>query len=694
MSKHYSWRLFVASFSIVGGLATAYVAPAVAEPSLIETIDEIVVTADFRERSLREIPASVVAMDADYIRENSTQHFEELINSIANLNWSGDGHRARYFQIRGVGELEQYQGAPNPSIGFLIDDIDFSGIATVATVFDVESVEVLRGPQGTRYGANALGGLIYMRSAAPSAERDAKLQMSVGDDDLRSIGMAFGGALNASESATFRASAQHHQSNGFRNNAFLGRDDTNGREETTVRARLRLQLTPALLANIAVLYADINNGYDAFSLDNSYSVLSDKPGKDAQTSTGASVKLEWSLPDDRQLTSITAIADSDIEFSFDADWGNDVSWAPITYDYTSSSHRQRKTISQELRLQQDNWLFGVYALKLDDEIRNIDTGEYFDADFPAFADSFDGPAFLSDYEAISVAVFGQRDFGITEKTTVSVGLRSERRLTDYSDSRALQAGPSESMWGGSISIRNDYSNALSSYVAFSKGYKAGGFNLGPAPVGRRDFGAEDMYAVEVGVKGLLFDGRLSVNSAVFINRRDNQQVRTSDQLDPNNPATFVFFTDNVAEGDTYGAEFDVRWFVSDAVEIYANVGLLDASFDGGRALAHAPDYTIAAGVAYRNDSGFFARLDANAKDAFYFDVSHDQRSQSYELLNARIGFESENWLLSLWARNLADTDYAVRGFFFGNEPPNFPNTLYTRQGDPRQLGVTVERRFF
>ena len=110
------------------------------------------------------------------------------MNVIPNLNWSGDGHRARYFQIRGIGELEQYEGAPNPSVGFLIDDIDFSGIGTVATVFDMESVEVLRGPQGSRYGANALAGLVYMRSTAPSAERDGRLQLTVGDDDALSIG--------------------------------------------------------------------------------------------------------------------------------------------------------------------------------------------------------------------------------------------------------------------------------------------------------------------------------------------------------------------------------------------------------------------------------------------------------------------------------------------------------------------------
>ena len=132
--------------SLIAFLLVCLGAPAHAQ----QPIDEIVVTADFRERSLDELPASVSVLDDAFIEQVAVQHFEELVNVIPNLNWSGDGHRARYFQIRGVGELEQYQGAPNPSVGFILDDIDFSGIGTVATLFDVGSVEVVRGSQGSR----------------------------------------------------------------------------------------------------------------------------------------------------------------------------------------------------------------------------------------------------------------------------------------------------------------------------------------------------------------------------------------------------------------------------------------------------------------------------------------------------------------------------------------------------------------
>jgi len=679
MHTNSRWWLF-ATFVIFSRLVVAE-----------SVIDEITVTADFRERSLSDVPFSVSVLDTKFIDETAVQHFEELVNFVPNMNWSGDGHRARYFQIRGVGELEQYQGAPNPSIGFLIDDIDFSGIGTIATLFDIESVEVLRGAQGSRYGANALGGLIYMRSVAPSSERDGRIFLTLGDDEARSIGVAAGGALNANETATFRISAQNYQSNGFRNNTFLNREDTNGRDETTLRGRLRFSASESLEARLSILYAKIDDGYDAFALDNSYTMLSDKPGKDAQESFGASLRFDWTLPESLTATSITSFADSDIDFSFDADWGNTDSWAPFTYDFVSLSDRARKTVAQEFRLGSDRWMAGVYALKLNDDVLTVDQGEYFDP-ISNWGDSLDS-RFSSDYEATSVALFGQYDLEITDVTRLSSGIRIGHRSTDYSDSAGLIAGPSETMWGGELSLSHTISDSVNIYASLSKGFKAGGFNLGVVPAGRRNFGTENMVTIETGIKAKLQGGRLLLDAAVFHYHRGDQQVRTSEQLVPGDPASFVFFTDNVGEGKASGFEMELHWFAADDWEFYSNVGLLDARLDSGRRMAHAPAFTLAAGLVYRNPDGFYARLDATAKDEFFFDVSHDQKSEPFELVNTRIGYEGETWQVSLWAKNLLDKEYAVRGFYFGNEPPDFPNTLYTRLGDPRQTGITVEKRF-
>jgi len=665
-----------------------------------EAIDEIVVTADFRGRTATELPSSVSIIDASMIEEAAVQHFEELVAIVPNLSWSGDGHRARYFQIRGVGELEQYQGAPNPSIGFLIDDIDFSGIGTIATLFDIDSIEVLRGSQGSRYGANALGGLIYMRSTEPSAERNGRLQMVAGDDEAVTVGGAFGGALSDDETILFRLSAQKHESNGFRDNTYLGRQDTNGRDETGARFGLAFQPSDTIAGRLSVIYGRVDNGYDAFSLDNSYAMLSDKPGKDAQESIAASLRFDWDEISGGSLTSITAIADSDIDFSFDADWGNDDSWAPVLYDYISLSDRQRKTVSQEFRFVTSSWLFGLYALNLSEGLATLNQGEYYDPGYD-FADSLDYP-FESDYESTNVAAFAQYDRDLGDATRLSAGVRIEHRTTDYSDSDGFSASPSDSFWGGDLSLSHDLGDDTTGFVALSRGYKAGGFNLGLVPDNWRYFDAEAMWTIETGIKSSLLGDRLQLNASVFHSWREDQQVRASFQLVTNDPASFGFATINIDGGRTYGAEADLRWQASDDLEFYASAGLLRGGFPdtvtefpwlGGRDQAHAPRYTLAAGVIYRDARGFFARLDASARDEFYFDVSHDQSSQAYGLLHARVGFEGEIWVVQLWGRNLADKDYAVRGFYFGNEPPDFPAALYTRLGDPRQVGVTLERRF-
>ena len=182
----------------------------------------------------------------------------------------------------------------------------------------------------------------------------------------------------------------------------------------------------------------------------------------------------------------------------------------------------------------------------------------------------------------------------------------------------------------------------------------------------------------------------------------DQQIRTSMQLYANDPSSFVFYTGNAAIGKSIGSEMELRWIPNDRIELYFNGGLLRAKIEqysgpdtnlNDRDAAHAPTYTMSTGWEYRYPSGLFMMMSASARDEFYFDVSHNQKSKAFELLNARLGFEKDNWSIQLWGKNLTNKDFSVRGFYFGNEPPDFPNMLYTRRGDPRQVGLTFNMRF-
>ena len=258
------------------------------------TLEEIIVSG-YRSGSPLELNASLTLLDKETIQLSAVEHFEELVQMVPNMNLSGEGSRARYFQLRGVGEREQYEGAPNPSIGFIIDDIDLSGIGGVASLYDVQQIEILRGPQSALYGSSALAGVIYMRSSPPAEETSMNVELTAGNDGLFSIGAAVGGRL--SDRSSGRLSLHHFENNGFRDNDYLGRDDTNGRDELTARGKLQWSFADDWNALLTGLYMDFDNGYDAWTVRNDDVTHSDKPGRDSQETRAGSLRLSGPLND-------------------------------------------------------------------------------------------------------------------------------------------------------------------------------------------------------------------------------------------------------------------------------------------------------------------------------------------------------------------------------------------------------------
>src|SRR3954470_13489904 len=218
-----------AALRAIGALPFLFVAfPASsADQSPGDGLEQIVVTADLRDRELRDLPASATVLDAHTLQMAGVQHFQDVLGLVPNLNWAAGTSRPRYFQLRGIGELEQWQGAPNPSVGFLIDGIDFSGVGMPATLSDVDRVEVLRGPQGTPYGANALAVLITVNPHAPRREPDANASALFGDYGTWGANGVLGGPVG-DDSAAWRLAAGTYRSNGYRRDSYLHRDDTNG----------------------------------------------------------------------------------------------------------------------------------------------------------------------------------------------------------------------------------------------------------------------------------------------------------------------------------------------------------------------------------------------------------------------------------------------------------------------------------
>ena len=677
------------------GAAPAATAGDASGPAVLE---EIIVTASLRPTGIGDFPVSTTVLDATELEAAGLQHLQDVLGLVPNLNWSGGTSRPRYFQLRGVGELEQYQGAPNPSVGFLIDDIDFSGVGMPATSFDVQQVEVLRGPQGTRYGANALAGIINVRTRDARPERELHTELTAGEDGMRAAGIVAGGALGAGrQQGAWRIAVQQAEGDGFRRNRYLGRDDTNGRDELTVRGKLAFDAAADWHVDLTLLHADLDNGFDAFALDNSFDTLSDRPGRDAQRSSGTALRIVGEL-DRTTLRSTSAYAESDIVYSFDGDWGNDADWGEYApYDYFSRYQRARSTLSQDLRLVSEStareegfgWLVGLYALRLEEQ--NLQRDE--------FAGELLRPLLATDYDAVNLAAYGEAEWGLGGSRVLSTGLRVETRSADYEDSDGAAFSPRDTMAGGHLSLTGDLGARSGWYLTASRGYKAGGFNIGLfVPEERREFEPEYLWNLEAGLHRASDDGRFSADVSVFHMWREFQQVATSFQLDPGDPLSYVFYTDNAARGRNAGLEATLAWRPIDSLTLGSTLGLLHTEYVGyrygdrdldGREQAHAPGWQYSLSAEWTSLRGWMARADLYGSDAFYFDASHDQRSDPYALLNLKVGYSGERWSAYLWGRNVFDERYAVRGFYFGLEPPDFANKLYVQLGDPRQFGVTL-----
>ncbi|GGI84500.1 TonB-dependent receptor [Shewanella gelidii] len=713
-------KLTPLSAAILAALSSPVSAVSAAESE----IERILVTADFRAIEIEKAPSSVTVIDQQQIEDEGAQHFEDVLNSIANFNWSGGSSRPKYFQIRGVGEQEQYQGAPNSSVGYVIDDIDLSGLGMVSSMYDMQQVEVLRGPQGTRYGANALAGLIYLKSNDPTQDFEHGAQVSLANDDLRTLSGYSSGPVNDTGNLLYRVAVEQHQQNGYRDNVYLGKDDTNGRDELSARAKLRWYASDDLQFDLTLMHADFDNGYDAWTLDNNgFDTLTDLPGTDNQKTSGAGLKVQYSGFEKFNITSLTSLAATKHQHAYDGDWANPDYWASkqCTDDYDSNGNGQyddliaceydyiwdkkgdRDTWTQEFRLtstesgklfsQSTDWLVGVYMMNLQES--NDLYSEY---------NTYPDEVLQSDYEATNFALFAQTDSDLGAGFALSVGLRLEGRDSEYLDSNGDEFNPSETMWGGHLALSKSLNEAHQTYARIARGYKAGGFNM-TLPVelsDKKEFDTEIMYNYEIGVKSQWLEGEVSSNFAVFFMDRKDQQVSASQQ-DPNRPQRFVLYTENAGSSENYGAELDVNWYASENIQVYGALGWLETAYGdylyqdkygslvdlSGRELAHSPNYTYSLGISYRNDSGWFANLNTNGKSDFYYSDSNDSQSEAYNLVNTKIGYESENWSLYLWGKNLFDEKFGVRGFYFGNEPDlGWADKQYIRYGDPQQFGLT------
>lgn len=690
-----------------------------------ERIEEIIVTADFRNSTLMEATTSLSVIDQSAIKGRAANQLEEILNLAPNLNYSAGASRGRYMQIRGIGERSQFVDPISPSVGLTIDGIDFSTMGNAAILFDVAQVDLLRGPQGTKFGSSAMAGLVNIQSNRPTEETEALIKAGIGNYGRTELGAVASGAL--SDEVNARLSINQLQSNGFITNQYLGVDDTNDRDELSARATIDWQINADTLIEATYLHLDIDNGYDAFSLDNNRNTLSDTPGHDRQESDALSLKVNFSGNDLAAWEATFAYQNTETEYGYDEDWTNTGICEGLACDsedwgfdwwYSSTDNYIRNYEGLELGVRAlsqhgaelfgtSSWVAGIY---FKDTELDLDR-QFFDWDI--YADS----QFLSTYETTNLALYGETVTELSNQLTLSMGARIEDFDSGYRDSRDVRSAPGETLWGGEISLAYQIDNKRMVYGLISRGYKPGGVNgdaLGNAEKNgfersvidflnaRLNYETETASNVEAGAKFNFED--LHIRLAAFYMQRDDVQLKGWYNEGP----LFVGYTDNGASGSNYGAEIELNYQASESINLFASLGLLQTEIEDffvlagsdlvdqtGRDQAHAPNYQFNIGGNILITELLSARVEFEGKDGFYFSDSHDQKSKSFELLHASFSYQIENLELQLWGRNLTDEGYEVRGFYFANDPRDFyaEAEAYTQLGDPRTFGLSATYSF-
>lgn len=668
--------------------------------TVAQDIEEIVVYADFRGSLLEQLDGSVSVLGETQIEDQNARHLEELLLNAPNINMAGGASRARFYQIRGIGERSQYSEPLNPSVGVLIDGVDFSAGGSATTLYDVEQVEILMGPQGTRYGSNALAGLIHMQSKAPTPTLQYGAQAEVGNYDTRSYAGYISGPL--SDNLQLRLSGQQLKSDGYSNNLYYDRP-TNNRDESTLRGRLRWEADGRTRLDVSLMHIDIDNGYDVFSLDNHRDTLSDEPGFDRQKSTALNFKLTTRHFDYFTLETIASLAESDIDYGYDEDWVYS-GFHPEDYSATDHYFRKREQHSLELRfLSNDNsrllndstdWVAGIYTLDQDVSLERRYT--------------YLATPFHSDFSTERVAAYAETSTALSSALSLDVGLRVERYEARYEDSEMLAFRPEKTLIGGKFALNYQTATAGLLYTSASRGYKTGGFNAsGTLEAERREYDAEYLWNYEIGYKGRFVDNRLGLRLALFYMDRSDVQISTYTELPHADAGTeFIDYIGNASSGNNYGLELNSDWVVNSRLSLQASLGLLDTQYEDynnpnpdsieleSREQSHAPGYQFALGAQFLVLPNLDLSLSWQGRDDFYFSDSHDVRSDSYQLWHASLNYQLNNWRFTLWGRNLGDEDYAVRGYKFGNDPRiDYESMAYTQPGEPRHYGLRVNYDF-
>ncbi|MCD9458569.1 TonB-dependent receptor [Marinibactrum halimedae] len=715
-------------------------------------LEEVVVTAQRREQSLQDIPVAVTALSADALADRGVADITEIQRIAPNttLQVSRGTNSTLTAYIRGVGQADPLWGF-EPGVGLYVDDVYLARPqAGVLDVYDVERVEVLRGPQGTLYGKNTIGGALKYVTKRLSGEQELSVTTSVGS--YRQLDVSVAGQMPLSDTVAVGGAIARFTRDGF--GEFILNDDENYNKDI-VSGRFSIEFTPndALWIRIAAdSTEDDSNAKGGHRLTQSlrvpdegipssvYDSNADMSTFNSVESSGVSLTAEWDVTDSVTLKSITAYREGETFTNIDFDNTSlpSVHVPAIYEDDQTTQEFQLNYTSDRLAIVSGVYLYeGTASGAFDVLLGAFDSTDVFG----------DGSNVIGNFNAVtsgtvdttSYALYAHTTYDVSEALALTLGARytvDEKDASVFRSSLFVE-GLSSRLGGrdlSTLSVSTDYSNdeqwsefsprvsvdyrfneMLMAYGAFSRGFKSGGFDmrgnatLNPETVNGYD--PETVDSIELGMKTELWDSRLRINAALYSMDYDDVQVTVQNSADGG--TTFASAVVNAGKAEVDGAELEISAQLTEGLSLTGSVGYTNAEFtevitdtESGPVnvadeweFAFTPEWTSFLAVNYFHTVANIGSINWSVSTSYRDETRIFPNNASlvdekgYSLWDASIVWTStdENWTVGLHGKNLTDEEYRVGGYNFlglGAE-----DSIIGYYGNPRTYSLTANYRF-
>ena len=640
-------------------------------------LGKMTVTAQKSEENIQDIPLSITAFDEFSLEDKNVKTIEDIAAYTPNLYFSDPG---------GV-------GVPNPSLRGISSSTNFSTSATMfidgipitgrfgykEVLEDIERIEVLKGPQGTLYGKDTHAGVINVITKKPTNETKSKIGLELGSDNKKELSASASGAI-IKDKLFIGIAARHYEKDGFIRNINNGRI-TDDRKDDFGKINLRYKANDNLeISLINSLYIQDDGGYKNNAFNNrTRTVTNNHVGYNKSETRSHSLKIEYDINNEYKFESLTAYRQYQDKASCDNDYSSMVMFETVKKD---GSYEK---IAQEFRLN-----------KLTDKYKLV-SGLYFDKDtndLVANVNMFDGtntymnvPYIRSNEDGKSMGLFTHIDYKLNNNLSIIGGARydkDERTLKD----RLNKTNLSNDYGAISPKVALEYNLNKNSmlYTTVSKGYKSGGYHSFAPSNNLKQYDKETLISYEIGSKNILLDGNLVFNSAIYYMDIDDMQILTT-------TSQAQSYISNAAKATSKGFELDANYRLSDNFTLTSAFGYNSTKLDkfkdatgdySGKYNPHAPKYNYNIGIKYRDEKGIYASADLNGYGKTYFSKDNRYSRDSYDLVNVKIGHETDNYDIYLYGKNIFDKVYDSNG-----EQEGYVITY----SEPRELGIQLAYRF-